>query len=34
MSDAVKYLLYHREWLAAAKGIKTSVSSYEAKVFG
>jgi len=34
MSDAVKYLLCRREWLAAIRGVKSSISSYEAKVFG
>ncbi len=35
MSDAVKYLLCRREWLAVAKGVKSeNNSSYEAKVFG
>ena len=34
MNDAVKYLLCLSEWLAAIRGIKFSISSYEAKVFG
>lgn len=33
MSDAVKYLLCRREWLAAVKGIKTGGGVYEAKVY-
>lgn len=33
MSDAVKYLLCRREWIALAKGVKVDTSSYVAKVY-
>jgi len=34
MKNVLKYLRCLREWLAAVRGIKLSLSSYEAKIFG